>query len=247
MARGLVTASGGNHGLAVARSAHVRGHVRRTIFLPSNVAPDKVAKLKGWGADVEIVGVGLGRSQRGRARLRRRDRCDLFPSLQRSGRRRRAGHARPGDPRRLPDIDAILVAIGGGGLITGLVRRREGSCGRNLKVIGIEPVGSPTLHACLDAGHVVTLDSIQTRVPTMACRRTDEAIFEAAKRTIDDIVLVTDEDMQEAARWLWFEFGIAADLSGAASIAALRSGKVASSTYGHACALICGAGIDGTG
>jgi threonine dehydratase len=243
VARGLVTASGGNHGLAIARSAHVAG-VPAQIFLPSNAAEDKVAKLKGWNATVEIMGsVWDEANDAALAFASRTDATYVHPF---SDPVVVAGQGTLGLEilDDLPDMDAILVAIGGGGLITGLSAAVK-AVRPNVKVIGIEPVGSPTLRACLDAGHVVTLDRVQTRVPTMACRRTEEAIFQAAKHTIDDIVLVTDEDMQEAARWLWFEFGIAADLSGAASIAALRSGKVRSDVYGQVCALICGAGTDG--
>lgn len=240
---GLVTASGGNHGLAIARTAHVAG-VRAKIFLPSNVAPDKVAKLKVWNASVEIVGSVWDEANEA-----------ALAFAAGSG----ATYVHPfGDPLvvagqgtlgfeildDMPNVDTILVAIGGGGLIAGLstaVKTRRPQA----KVIGIEPVGSPTLRACLDAQRLVTLDNVSTRVPTMACRRTDEAIFQTVSRHVDDIVLVTDDEMQDAARWLWFEFGIAADLSGAASIAALRTGRVPRSADDHVCALICGAGTDG--
>ena len=100
------------------------------------------------------------------------------------------------------------------------------------------------MHA-LDAGRVVTLPEVTTAVPTMACQRTDERVFELVRRNVEDIVLVTDEAMRDAARWLWFEMGIAAVLSGAASIAALRQGAVKLAAGAHVCALICGAGPDG--
>jgi len=79
----------------------------------------------------------------------------------------------------------------------------------------------------------------------MACGRTDEANFEIIKRTVNDIVLISDEDMLDAARWLWFEFGIAADLSGAAAVAALRSGRVRPRPSERVCGLVCGAGSEG--
>jgi threonine dehydratase len=115
----------------------------------------------------------------------------------------------------------------------------------DVRIIGIEPVGSPTLHASLAAGHVVRLPEVRTCVATMACGRTDEANFEIIKRTVSDIVLISDEDMLDAARWLWFEFGIAADLSGAAAVAALRSGRVRPRPNERVCGLVCGAGSEG--
>jgi threonine dehydratase len=115
-----------------------------------------------------------------------------------------------------------------------------------IRVIGIEPTGSPTLKASLDAGRRVSLPAITTKVPTMACRETDERIFQIVRETVRDIVLVTDEEMEEASRWLWFETGVAADLSGAASIAALRKGAPVLAGSRSVCALVCGAGPDGT-
>jgi len=144
----------------------------------------------------------------------------------------------------MPDVDVILVAIGGGGLITGLSTAVK-ALRPQTRIIGIEPVGSPTLHACLAAGRLVALDKLETRVATMSCRQTDQAIYEATARNVDEIVLITDAEMEQAAKALWFEFGIAADLSGAAALAALQSGRVALSGGKKICALVCGAGTDG--
>lgn len=242
-ARGIVTASGGNHGLAIARSAHVLG-AQAKIFLPSNVVPDKVAKLKQWGAAVEIVGDVWDEAN-----------AAALAHAEQTG----ATYAHPfSDPivvagqgtlgldllDDMPEVDAILVAIGGGGLITGLstaVKAKRPAT----RIIGIEPFGAPTLHACLAADRLVALDKLETRVATMSCRQTDQAIFEVARRNVDEIVLISDEEMETAARSLWFEFGIAADLSGAAALAALRSGRVPFAAHERVCALVCGAGTDG--
>jgi threonine dehydratase len=241
--RGIVTASGGNHGLAIARSAHVLG-AQAKIFLPTNVAPDKVAKLKQWGASVAIVGDIWDDAN-----------AAALAHVERTG----ATYAHPfSDPvvvagqgtlgldilDDMPDVDVILVAIGGGGLISGLstaVKARRPAT----RIIGIEPVGSPTLHACLRAGRLVALDRLETRVATMSCRQTDQAIFEIARDKVDEIVLVSDDEMETAARALWFEFGIGADLSGAASLAALNAGRLNIEPGSRVCALVCGAGTDG--
>ncbi len=138
---------------------------------------------------------------------------------------------------QLPNVETILVAIGGGGLIAGVATAVKAKK-PDVRIIGIEPVGSPTLHASLAAGHVVRLPEVRTCVATMACGRTDEANFEIIKRTVTDIVLISDEDMLDAARWLWFEFGIAADLSGAAAVAALRSERVRPRPNERVCGLV---------
>jgi threonine dehydratase len=244
LAAGIVTASGGNHGLAVARTASVAG-VPAVIFVPETVSAAKVAKMKVWGADVRVAGENWGVSN-----------VAALDHAKASG----AVYFHPfADPlvvagqgtlgleiiEDLPDVDAILVAIGGGGLFAGLstaIRARL----PGVRIVGVEPVGSPTLKASLDAGAVVTLPKITSRVATMSAPRTDERIFEIVRRHADDIVLVSDDAMEEAARWLWFEMGVAADLSGAASIAALRQGVDALDGARHICALICGAGPEGT-
>ena len=240
---GLVTASGGNHGLAVARTAAVAG-VPATIFLPSNASPAKIAKLAQWGAQVEIVGEMW--DQANEAALAFSDRTGAAYFHPFADPLVVAGQGTLGLEilDDMPDCDVILVAIGGGGLIAGLstaMKARRPA----IRIIGIEPTGSPTLKACLDAGRLVTLPEVTTQVPTMACRRTDERIFELVRNGVDEIVLVTDDQMLDASRWLWFEAGVAADLSGAASLAALRSGRLRFDNRERICALVCGAGAEG--
>jgi threonine dehydratase len=242
---GIVTASGGNHGLAVARTAMVAG-VPAVIYVPENVSLAKVEKMRGWEADVRIVGSDWSISNEAALDYARTARAAYFhpfadPLVV-------AGQGTLGVEilDQIAGFDTIVVAIGGGGLISGLstaikARRAE------VRIVAVEPVGSPTMKASIDAGHVVTLPEITSRVPTMSCRRTDERLFEIARRNIEEVVLVSDDAMLAAAQWLWFEFGIAADLAGAASVAALRSGHPVFQDSLHVCAIICGAGAEGTG
>ncbi len=142
-----------------------------------------------------------------------------------------------------PDVDLLLVAIGGGGLIAGVATAIK-ELRPETRVVGVEPVGAPTLFECLRAGRVVELERIETAANTLAPRSSAELNFEIIRRTVDEIVLVDDEEMREAARWLWFELGVATELAGAAAVAALLSGRVAAEGR-RVCALICGAGTDG--
>jgi len=241
---GIVTASGGNHGLAVARTAYAAG-VPAVIYVPESVSLEKVSKMRRWNADVQVVGPVWDKANEAAQAHSQSTGAVYFhpfadPLVV-------AGQGTLGLEilDDLPDMDAILIAIGGGGLISGVataIRARR----PEVKIIGIEPEGSPTLKACLDAGEVVTLPAVTTKVPTMACARTDPRIYATVRDTVDEIVLVSDAAMQDAARWLWFELGIAADLSGAASLAALRQGVPALAGARHICALVCGAGPEGT-
>ena len=243
IAKGLVTASGGNHGLAMARTGFVAG-VKTTIFLPSSVVPDKVAKLHGWNANVQIVGSVFDEANEAALAFARETGAAYVHPF--SDPLVVAGQGTVGLEilDDMPDVDTVLIAIGGGGLITGMATAMKAKK-PGIRIIGIEPVGSPTLKASMDAGHVVTLDAVTTRVATMACRRTDDLLFAQVRNKIDAMVLVSDEEMEEAAKSLWFEFGLATDLSGAAALAALRCGGVTFRPGEKICALVCGAGTDG--
>lgn len=240
LARGVVTASGGNHGLAVARAARIAG-VPAMIFVPTTASPAKIDKLRKWGATVEVVGSIWNETN-----------VHALAFAERNG----AAYFHPfADPLVLagqgtvalelleanPDLDTVLIAIGGGGLITGMSVALK-ALKPSVRIIGVEPTGSPTFHASLAAGEVVTLDKVTTKVATMACARTDPAVFELSRDAIDEVVLVEDAEMLDAARWLWFELGIAADLSGAAAVAALRAGRLDLDAGRKVCALVCGAG-----
>jgi threonine dehydratase len=143
-----------------------------------------------------------------------------------------------------PDTGLLLVAIGGGGLISGIATAAKALKPR-IRVVGVEPVGAPTLKQSLNAGRLVTLPAIETEAGTLAPRRSAEINLEIIARHVDEIVLVSDEEMRAAARWLWFELGIAAELSGAAALAALMTGRVGTAPDMPVTALVCGAGTDG--
>lgn len=242
LAKGIVAASGGNHGLATARAGFLAG-VPTTIYLPDNATPAKIEKLEAWGATTHIVGSAWHEAN-----------AAALDHVARTG----AAYFHPfADPfvvagqgtvaleilEEIPDVDVVLVAVGGGGLISGVGRaiksRRPAT-----RVIGVEAAGCPLLLRALEAGSNIGLDQVTTSVATMACAKTEDAIFETVRDTADGFVLVSDEEMLRAARWLWFEMGLAADLSGAAAIAALREGRVALADGETVCAIVCGAGPD---
>lgn len=243
LAKGIVAASGGNHGLATARAGFV-SRAPTTIFLPDNAAPSKIEKLKLWGAETRIVGSVWHEAN-----------AAALEHVARSG----AAYFHPfADPhvvagqgtvaleilQQIPDVDTILVAMGGGGLISGIGTVIK-ALRPDTRVVGIEAAGCPVLLKALEAGENRGLEEVTTSVATMACARTEDAIFNIVRETVQEIVLVEDREMLEAARWLWFEMGLAADLSGAAAIAALREGRLETQPGERICAIICGAGPDG--
>ena len=243
--RGVVTASGGNHGLAVAYAGWA-AEVPATIFLPRSVAAEKIAKLDAWGARVVIAGEVWDDSNR--AALQHAE-SESFAYIHPFA-----------DPDVIagqatialeildeaPDLDTLLVAIGGGGLISGIAIAAK-AIKPSIGIVGIEPLGAPTLHDSLAAGRLVELASIDTAAVTLAPRRSEPVNFAIVREAVERIVLVDDTEMRAAARWLWREVGVAAELSGAAAVAALLSGRYPAMSDKRICAIICGAGTDGIG
>lgn len=242
LSRGIITASGGNHGIAVARAAR-QASVPATVLVTENTTREKLEKLKRWGASVEIAGRIWNEANEKALRLAEQTGAAYFHPFADPHVIAGQGTAALEFLEDHPDLEVLLVAIGGGGLISGMSFAAK-AVKPSVRIIGIEPEGSPTLRASLDAGRVVRLDAVTSRVATMSCAQTDQAVFHIVREHVDDIVLVSDDAMGEAARWLWFELGIAADLSGAAAIAALRTGIVSAPPGRKIGALICGAGAD---
>ena len=242
---GLTTASGGNHGLGVAYAASVLG-VPATVFLPTSTPDAKARKLRGWGAAVQVAGSVFDEANE----------AALAYAAARG-----AAYVHPfADPavvsgqgtlglellEDVPDADTVLVAVGGGGLISGVATALR-ALKPSIRVIGVQPVGAPTLHDSLEAGALVTLERIETEAGTLAPLRSAPLNLELIAAGVDRIVLVDDEAMRKAARWLWFEAGVAAELSGAAALAALTAGAYRPGPGERVVAVVCGAGSDGLG
>jgi threonine dehydratase len=243
LARGLITASGGNHGLGVAYAGWRAGAPVRVV-LPRSTPRAKAERLRRWGARVEIAGeVWDDANARALEAAGEEGLTYVHPFADPAV---MAGQGTVGLEilGQAQNVDSVLVAIGGGGLIAGIATavkgRRPGT-----RVIGIEPRGAPTLSRSVAAGHCVTLDHIDTAAGTLAPRTSDPANLAIVERLVDDIVLVDDQAMRDAARWLWFEMGLSVELSAAAALAALRTGAYRPATDETVCAVVCGAGEDG--
>ena len=241
-AGGVVAMSAGNHAQAVAYHAR-RVAIPATIVMPEATPLVKVENTRAHGARVVLHGESLTEAEEYARALVTQEGATLIhpfddPLVM-------AGQGTIGLEMlaAVPDLDTLVVPIGGGGLISGIAVAAK-ALAPQIRIIGVEPVGSPTLKASLEAGRVVELDSVTSRVATMSCARTDPGVFDLIRALVDEVVLITDRDMEEAAAWLWFEMGIAADLSGAASIAALRAGKVVPPRGAVVGGLVCGAGLD---
>ena len=243
--RGIVTASGGNHGLAVAYAGWATGALA-TIFLPHSVGADKIAKLDAWGARVVMSGEVWDDSNRAALQHAKTESLAYIHPFADPTVIAGQGTIALEILDEAPDVDTLLVAIGGGGLISGIAIAAK-ALKPAIRIIGVEPVGAPTLHHSLAAGRLVELASLDTAAVTLAPRRSEPVNLAIVRDFVERIVLVDDAEMRAAAHWLWREVGVAAELSGAAAVAALLSGRYRPVEDERICAIVCGAGTDGIG
>lgn len=241
--RGIITASGGNHGLAVAYAARA-SETTAVVYVPESTPAPKIERIRAWGAEVIVEGSVWDDANE--AALSRSERDGLTYVHPFADPAVIAGQGTVGREmlRQSPGIDTVIVAVGGGGLMAGVASAVK-AINPDIRVIAVEPFGAPTLKTSVHAGELVTLPRIDTAAKTLAPRRSAAINLDIITRTVDEFVLVTDEDMRDAAKWLWFEMGVGAELSGAASVAAVKSGKVNPPGDSFVAAVVCGAGVDG--
>jgi threonine dehydratase len=243
LSRGIITASGGNHGLAVAYAGWL-AKVPTRIYLPTTAPAEKIKKLRQWGAEVVIEGDAWDDSNQAALSVAEREGLAYFHPFADSAVIAGQGTVALEILDDAPQTDTLLVAIGGGGLISGIAVAAK-ALNPSIRIVGIEPVGAATLYSSLKAERLVELDRIETSAGTLAARRTSQLNFDLVREHVSEIVLVSDDEMRDSARWLWFELGIAAELSGAAAMAALLGQHYRALSGERICALVCGSGTDG--
>ncbi len=239
-AAGVAAASGGNHGAAVAYAARRLG-VRARIFVPEISSPAKIAVIRSHGAEVEIGGARYADAQ---------DACDAY--VAESGALRIhpfaaestiAGQGTVGLEweQDAPALDTVLVAVGGGGLISGIA---SWWAGRRVKVVGVEPEGSRALHAALQAGKPVDVEVDSVAADSLGARNTGDLVHAICSRTVDHVALVTDASIREAQAALWRDYRIASEPGGAAALAALISRAYKPEPGERIGVLLCGANVE---
>jgi threonine dehydratase len=236
---GVVAASGGNHGIAVAYAAKRLG-IPATIFVPTVSSPAKVARIRACDAEVVITGDlyadALAASERYAAEshalpIHAYDQTETLLG-QGTLARELAG--------QVPGAATVLVAVGGGGLIGGVA---AWYAGENVRVIGVEPVGAPTLTEALKAGRPVDAPAGGIAADSLAPRRVGELMFPIAQRHVDRVLLVDDEDIVRAQDVLWDVFRLALEPGGAAAFAAILSGRYTPSPDEHVVVILCGGNV----
>ena len=233
---GVAAASGGNHGAAVAYAAKILG-IKARIFVPTLSSPAKVARIAGYGATIVQQGANYQEAlalcqdyvrESGAMNIHA---YDMETTL--------AGQGTLGREleEQAPDLDRILVAVGGGGLIGGIA----GWYQTKSKVIGVEPETCNCLHAALAAGHPVTIKPSGLATDSLGASAAGSLMFPIAQKFVAHVALVTDEEIRNAQRWLWTYAQIITEPGGAAAFAALLSGSYKPAKGERVGVIVCGA------
>jgi len=215
-AAGVVAASGGNHGAAVAYAARRLG-VRATIFVPTVSSPAKIERIREYGAELVVGGDRYADALAASEAWRRESGALSVHAYDQPETLLGQGTLALELSAQSPALDTILVAVGGGGLIGGIAAWY----GRSVKVIGVEPEGAPTLTRALAAGRPVDAETGSIAADSLAPRRVGELMFPIARAFVDRVVLVGDDDIRRAQRALWSTVRVVAEPGAAAPLAAL--------------------------
>jgi threonine dehydratase len=232
---GVVAASGGNHGAAVAYAAMKLG-IPAKIFVPSISSPVKIQRIRDYGAELVVGGDRYAdalaasegwAAQSGALAVHAFDQRETLLGQGTIGLELE---------EQVPDLDTLLVSVGGGGLIGGIAAWYQ----RRVSVIGVEPEASPTLTKALAAGRPVDAETGGIAADSLAPRRVGERIFPIAERYVKRVVLVSDDAIQRAQKALWATLRVVVEPGGAAAFAALLSGRYQSQPGEHVGVLLSG-------
>ena len=232
---GVVAASGGNHGAAVAFAAR-RLAIPAKIFIPTVASPTKIAQIRSYGAELVVEGaryadaLALSQDWAAKSGALQIHAFDQPETLLGQGTVAREFAA------QAPQATTWLVAVGGGGLIGGMA---AWSAGR-IKIVAVEPVAAPTLHMARAAGHPVEAPAGGIAADSLAPRQIGALMFPIAQRYVAESVLVPDEAIREAQRVLWRVLRVVAEPGGAAAFAALLSGAYKPAPDERVGVLVCG-------
>src|SRR5437667_1869904 len=207
---GVIAASGGNHGIAVAYVAWRLGY-RAEIFVPEVCSPVKVERLRSYGAQVSVVGATYAEALVASRERAARTGALIVHAYDQSEVVVGQGTLGYEFAHQVPDLDTVLVAVGGGGLIGGIAAWFAGK----IRVIGVEPQAAPSLAMALQARKPVDVEVAGVAIDSLGAKRVGSLAFALAQQYVERVVLVSDESIQLAQRTLWNDLRIIAEPGGA--------------------------------
>jgi len=239
--QGVITLSAGNHGQGLAYAAQIAG-VRCVVFMPENAVPTKVAAVKGYGAEARFAP----------------SMETVFAAMDQYRQEHGLHYVHPfGDPDIIagqgtvgleiledcPDVETITVCVGGGGLLSGIAVAAKG-LKPGIRVVGVEPEGAPVVTRSLVAGYPVTIEKITTVADGLAAPFAAPTSQRLIERYVDDVVIVTDEEILAALRLILERTKLLVEPAGAAAIAALLVDKAGARPDSRVVATLSGGNVD---
>ena len=232
---GVVAASGGNHGVAVAFAAMKLKKPAR-IFVPEVASPAKLERIREYGADLVVTGQRYADALAASAMWAAQSGALVIHAYDQPETLLGQGTVGLEFEEQCPRLDSLIVAVGGGGLIGGIAAWY----GQRIKIVGVEPGAAPTLTRALEAGHPVDAEAGGIAADSLAPKRVGELMFPIAQAHVKTVLLVSDDAIQEAQRVLWKVLRVVAEPGGAAALAALLSRRYQPEPGEQVGVLVCG-------
>jgi threonine dehydratase len=239
--RGVVTASGGNHGLAVAHAAHVLG-IPATVYLPESATQAKLAAIRPLGPEIIIHGVAWDDANALAMHVARESgRAYVHPFDNRAV---MAGQATIVSEllQQLPAPDLIIASIGGGGLISGIISATK-HFSPGTRVVGVETEGADSMFRSWKAGRIIELPAITSIAETLGARKTEPAQFGIVSRHVSDLVTVSDDSAIRALLEILEKEKLLTEPATSCSVAALIEGRIAIRPGENVVVVLCGANV----
>jgi threonine dehydratase len=223
--RGVICSSAGNHAQGVALAAKLNG-VHAVVCMAENATPSKIAATRGYGAEVVLHGtIWDEANEKAKQLVAERGLTYIHPF---DDPQLVAGQGTVGLEiyEDVPDADVVVVPIGGGGLISGISMAVKAMNPR-ARIVGVESSGAPGMQASVAAGHVVSLDRVDSIIDGLRVKRVGEYTREVVSQFVDEIVTLPDSDMFDAVIWIMAHCKLVVEGAAAAPVAALLHGKIA--------------------
>ncbi len=232
---GVVAASGGNHGAAVAFAAMKLG-VPAKIFVPTVASPEKIERIRGYGAELVVTGERYANALAASERWAAESGALAIHAYDQPETLLGQGSVGLEFEQQCTNLDTLLVAVGGGGLIGGVAAWYA----NRVKIVGVEPEAAPTLHNALQAGHPVESPAGGIAADSLAPKQVGALMFPIAQYFVRGVTLVTDNAILQAQLALWKVLRIVAEPGGAAAFAAILSGRYKPQPGERVGVLVCG-------
>jgi threonine dehydratase len=222
--RGVICSSAGNHAQGVALAARIHG-IKAVVCMAANATPSKIEATRGYGAEVVLHGsIWDEANERAKQLVAEKGYTYIHPF---DDRQLMTGQGTVGLEivEDWPEVDVIVVPIGGGGLISGVAMAAK-AVNPKLRVIGVESSDGPAMKASVDAGRVVTLDRIDCVIDGLRVKRVGDLTYEVVRDFVDEIVTLPDTDIFDAVVWVMHYMKLVPEGAAASTVGALLHGLV---------------------